>query len=124
MAHILLIEPTQILADVCQKALMAAGHTVVWRQTAEQGVAALDEHKIDIIVLEIQIPIHNGIEFLYEMRSYSDWADIPVVLYTDIRQSAEFDSALSQLKVGKWLYKPQTSLTTLTQAVAAATKKI
>ena len=124
MAHILLLEPTQILADVCQKALSMAGHTVVWRQTAEQGVTALDEHKIDIIVLEIQIPIHNGIEFLYEMRSYNDWLDIPVLLYTDVRKAPEFDDALSRLKVAEWLYKPQTSLHSLVHAVDATLKAV
>lgn len=119
MARILLVEPGRLPADIYRKALMKAGHEVVWRQTAEQGVAALDECNIDLIILEIQIPIHNGIEFLYEMRSYSDWADIPVVLHTDVRQSSEFDSALDQLRVKEWLYKPQTNLDKLTQVVTA-----
>lgn len=117
MAQILLLEPNPLLADMCQRKLTGLGHDVVWRQTAEQGISALDEHKMDLIILEIQIPVHNGIEFLYEMRSYSDWLNVPVVLYTDVRPSVEFQDAFDRLKVIKWLYKPQTNLQELSRII-------
>ncbi|MCA9330181.1 response regulator [Candidatus Saccharibacteria bacterium] len=124
MAYVLLIEPDKLLADVCSQFLVSAGHKVIWRQTAEQGINALDEQKINIVILEIQLAVHNGIEFLYEMRSYSEWLDIPVIAHTHASRIPEFDNALKQLNVIKWLYKPQTSLELLAKTVDVTLKNI
>lgn len=120
MARVLLIEPDAVLARVCRTALMNAGHDVVQEGDAQSAVNACDEQTPDIIVMEIQLTNHSGAELLYEIRSYSEWQNIPVVVFTVVPPS-EFNDSWSQisadLKLGAYLYKQDTSLAKLKSTV-------
>jgi len=49
---------------------------------AQAAVHAADERQPDVVVIELQLPAHNGVEFLHEFRSYPEWQWIPVVVNT------------------------------------------
>jgi DNA-binding response OmpR family regulator len=120
MAKILLIEPDKILADTYARALEQAGHKVTHCFTAQTAVLVADQAKPELVILELQLVEHSGIEFLYEFRSYSDWQDVPVLIHTTVPIS-EFADNLellkSELNVAGYLYKPQTDLKDLVAAV-------
>lgn len=78
--HILLLEPDVILAEAYGGALRLAGYTVAHSTTAQRAVQAADEHAPDLVMTELQLARHNGVEFLYEFKSYSEWAAVPVVV--------------------------------------------
>lgn len=121
MAHILLIEPDRLLARTYGEALTAAGHTVVVCPTAQTAIVSADDGRPDVVVMELQLVSHSGIEFLYEFRSYTDWMKIPLVILTNV-PPGEFggsrDVLMQELNVATYLYKPQTSLQQLVHAVA------
>jgi CheY-like chemotaxis protein len=120
MAHILLIEPDRILADVCRLGLESCGHRVVMCASAQSAIFAADTQQPDLVILELQLIEHSGIEFLYEFRSYPEWQNIPVLIHSNV-PSQEFASSLQTLKaqlgVEEYQYKPTTSLRTLLQTV-------
>jgi DNA-binding response OmpR family regulator len=117
--NILLIEPDKKLGDIYKRAIIQAGHTVKWAAHAQDAVHTADEHKPDVVVLELQLANHNGIEFLYEFRSYPEWQGIPVILLTMVTpQSLQITSALmKQLGIVECLYKPATKLHQLVTAI-------
>lgn len=120
MAQILLIEPDRILAETYRLALEGAGHKVLVCSTAQAAVQAADRVKPDIVILEIQLVEHSGIEFLYEFRSYPDWQNVPVLIQSQVPPS-EFSDNLELLKnelnVVNYLYKPQTNLKKLLDTI-------
>jgi DNA-binding response OmpR family regulator len=120
MSQILLIEPDRVLAETYRQALLGAGHRVVCCASAQAGIISADQHRPDIIVLELQLVEHSGIEFLYELRSYPDWQDIPAIIHSHVPPS-EFTTSRQllrgQLGVKTYLYKPNASLRDLTAAV-------
>lgn len=121
---LLLIEPDKILSQSAANKFAHAGYKVIVCHTAQSALDALDRHPPDVIVLEPQLGIHNGIEFLYEMRSYNEWQSIPVIIYT-LNSNAlneRFIKPLSQLGAETILYKPHTSTNKLVQAVGQYTK--
>ena len=117
---ILLIEPDRPLGKIYQAALTDAGFSVSLKSTAQTALKALDESIPDLIILEPQLTKHSGIEFLYELRSYTDWQSIPVILHSMIPAEAllQMQSSLEQLGVTSHFYKPQTSLNQLVSAVS------
>ena len=121
MSYILLIEPDRLLAETYQQALINAGHNVIVCAGAQAGIMAADQKAPDLVVLELQLVEHSGIEFLYEFRSYPEWQAIPVIVQTMVPQS-EFASSWSLLKdelgVYEYLYKPAANLNTLTDKVS------
>jgi DNA-binding response OmpR family regulator len=109
---VLLIEPNSLLAKTYQDALEVAGHEVVWKQKAQSAIHTADKKNPDIVILELQLPRHNGLAFLYEFRSYIDWQSIPVIVHSlvppdNLNASPE---VFMSLGIGTYLYKPTTSL--------------
>lgn len=120
MAHILLLEPDSLLAATYMRALEHVGHTTGQVVSAQQAVFAIDEKLPQLILVELQLVAHSGIEFLYELRSYAEWQAIPVVVHSCIPPS-EFNDSLELLRqhlnVHAYLYKPHTSLRKLLRTV-------
>jgi DNA-binding response OmpR family regulator len=124
MPNVLLIEPDRLLAETYRQVLEAAGHDVTVASGAQAAVMEADAAKPDLVILELQLIGHSGIEFLYEFRSYLDWQAIPVIIQSQV-PPGEFVGSwqlLSQeLGVKVYLYKPQTTLRQLLAQVAEFT---
>lgn len=106
------------------EAFKNAGHDVDVRRDAQTGLDAVDECQPSVVVLETQLGKHNGVEFLYELRSQTDWLDLPVIIHTANSHALEpeFANAWRQLGVTQILYKPQTSIARLKKTAASVLK--
>lgn len=120
MSNILLIEPDHALARTYVQALQHAGHQVVHATGAQEAIQAADETGPDVVVLELRLAVHDGIEFLHEFRSYQEWRKIPVVINTYLEPTA-LEPVMPGLEqdfgVRACLYKPHSSLQQLISAV-------
>ena len=114
--RILLLEPDRILARTYSAAFADHGHITDVCSTAQSAIASADTVRPDIVILELQLVLHSGIEFLYEFRSYVDWISVPIVILTCV-PAIEFISSWKTLReilgVERYLYKPQTDLNRL-----------
>jgi DNA-binding response OmpR family regulator len=121
MPRILLIEPDAVLAAVCGRLFSARGFTVDSTASAQTAVHLADEHQPDVVVLELQLPGHNGIEFLYEFRSYYEWIKVPVIIHSFVPpgELAANTALYNELGVRTYLYKPTTSLAKLMSNVTS-----
>ena len=127
MANILLLEPDTVLAGMFVRALEHAGHEPYSCATAQAAIHAADDCTPDIVLLELQLVAHSGIEFLYEFRSYAEWQAIPVIIlsYVPPQEFNQSAGVLQQrLGVRAYFYKPATSLKTLLRAVEAVTVSV
>ncbi|MGH7241238.1 MAG: response regulator [Candidatus Saccharimonadales bacterium] len=118
--NVLIIESDKLLATTYARALHAVGHQPICCTNAQQAIFAADAHTPDVVLLELQLVSHSGIEFLYEFRSYPEWQDIPVIILSHVPPAEFADSweVLSgELGVTDYLYKPHTTLVKLTETV-------
>jgi CheY-like chemotaxis protein len=126
MANILLLETDHILAKNLSKYLRGLGHKVTWCVEPQEAIDKADKKQPDVIILDLMLANHrSGVEFLYEFRSYPEWQNLPVVIFSHV--AAEdlrgcFDS-LKQLNVAAYRYKPTTSLSDLAQSLDNALKQ-
>jgi DNA-binding response OmpR family regulator len=116
---LLLVEPDKVLAQTYASYLRQQGWDVKVASGAQSAVHVLDIFKPELIILELQLARHNGIEFLYELRSYVDWQEIPVIAHTLLSPgSLGFSTdVLNALGVVQYLYKPATNLQRLARVV-------
>ncbi|MFA5004131.1 MAG: response regulator [Candidatus Saccharimonadales bacterium] len=117
--HVLLIEPDKILSNIYVRSLVGAGHTVAATMNAQHAIQLADEQQPDLVIVELQLKGHNGVEFLYEFRSYQEWLTIPVLVHSFVPPTEFVRTPLltQELGVNDYLYKPTTSLAKLIQAV-------
>lgn len=125
MIKVLLIEPDQRLSKTYQQAL-SQQHEVAVVHTAQQAIHATEQFIPDVIVLDPQIARHNGVEFMYELRSYADLQKIPVILLVSLLPEMFTVPVATQRQLGivQVLYKPQTSLKQLVDVVSRQAKAI
>jgi DNA-binding response OmpR family regulator len=118
--NVLLIEPDRLLAGTYRQALEARGHKVIMCASAQSAIFAADTVKPDVVILELQLIDHSGIEFLYEFRSYPEWQHVPIIVQSTV-PAREFDNSWdllkTQLGVTTYHYKPLTSLQMLVSSV-------
>jgi len=119
MSNILLLEPDAILAKTYQTALETLGHKVQWHKSAQTALHSADTNQPDLVLLELQMAEHNGLEFLYEFRSYPEWQDIPVVVLSIVPLSEISNdfTLLKRLGVFDYLYKPSSKLEHIVAAI-------
>lgn len=122
MARVLIIEPDKILGEVYAQSLSDVGHKVRLCNQAQSSIYLIDEQVPDVVVLELQLADHSGIEFLYELRSYKEWQHIPIVIHSLVPDDLFSNNILQMRKLGvtHYLYKPNTNLVRLKRAVAEA----
>ncbi len=120
MSYVLLLEPNTLLAQTYTQLLVHAGLQVTHVTSAQEAINAADTRTPSLVVLELQLPGHSGIEFLQEFRSYNEWLGVPAVvntLITPSRMAALQEPLHRDLGVRAVLYKPQASLSELLQTV-------
>jgi len=118
--HLLLIEPNILLADTYTQALRHAGFSITSVTGAQAAIMAADKQQPDLIILELYLPLHSGIEFLHEFRSYPEWQHVPIVVHSSLlpAKSVVAEEHLRRdLGVSEILYKPRTTLEQLLRVV-------
>ena len=78
-----------------------------------------DNGPVDLVITELLLGEHNGLEFINELRSHHDWMNIPVVIQTTVPPSQHVLSTEDWRRLGvvSYLYKPTTKLADLARVV-------
>ena len=113
--NVLLLEPDFILANNISEVFKRFGLKTTVMFDAQLAIEQIDQNKPDTIVLELQLSPISGVAFLYELRSYQDLTNIPIVIYSSLpSENFELDDQLwANLGVIKYYYKPRISITKL-----------
>lgn len=113
--QVLLIESDPLLASSIVAYMHKQGMQISSVTTAQGAIAACDTSTPNIVILDMALIGHGGIEFLHEFRSYHDWQNVPVIAWSMQHITVTQSQALLQLGVSGVLYKPKTTLQQLYQ---------
>ncbi len=107
MATILLLEPKRTLSRQYKRTLEDYGHSVLCYTTAQGAIQAADNTRPDLVIMELTLAGHSGVEFLYEFRSYKEWQSVPIIILSRLRQddAAITDKSLKDMGVVAYLSK-------------------
>lgn len=115
----LIIEPSRDLAEIVSKSLEREGVIADIAHNAQGGISQADKNKPDLVILELLLSEHNGLEFIHEFKSYNDWFDIPIVIYSDL-SAEELGEAIGwseDMNIINHFYKPTSTLEELNSYV-------
>ncbi len=85
MKHVLIVEPDRSFADLLAGVLADVCSTRI-ESTAQSAVDWLDQPKrtCDMVITELFLGDRSGVELVHELRSYSDWTRLPVVVHSRV----------------------------------------
>ncbi len=117
---ILIIEDDRIIMQSYSEFLQDLGYKTLCAADGKSGVDLFDRELIDLIIVDLLMPVMSGLEVLSEINRKSP--DIPIII---ISGKGTFSDAVIALRAGAWDYlvKPITDLSILTYTVENALEK-
>lgn len=101
---ILIVEDDNFVAEVYIAKLAEMGYEATLAQNGEEGLKELKKNKIDLILLDILMPVMNGVEMLEEIKKRPEWKNIPVILLTNVGEKESIQK-VRDLGVKNYLIK-------------------
>lgn len=91
---VLVVDDSQVFRSLEVMFLQQRGYTVI---QAGDGVAALKavfEHKPDLVLLDVQLPVMDGVSVLATLKANPDTKKIPIIVITTIGREKDRDILL------------------------------
>jgi two-component system chemotaxis response regulator CheY len=82
---VLIVDDSSVMRKIVERALRQAGldlTRVLEAGSGREGLAVLEQERVDLIVSDINMPNMDGLEFLRQLRSRSLAPGVPVVMIT------------------------------------------
>jgi CheY-like chemotaxis protein len=79
---LLIIDDDRVALDTFARMLTAGGYRVVTTQTAESGLTEIEREEPGGLLLDLHLPITDGLEFLRQLRTSKRHADLRVAIVT------------------------------------------
>lgn len=79
---ILVIEDNALNMKLVRSILKMGHHTILEATDAETGIELLQQHKPDLILMDIQLPGIDGLTATRMIKSNEQLKDIPIVAFT------------------------------------------
>ncbi len=105
MVKILIVEDEPLVIRMYQKALEMDGFQVVSAISGERGIETARREKPDIILLDIMMPVMNGIEALGHLKEDPELSQIPVIMLTNLSGVHDIELAKEKGAVDYWVKK-------------------
>jgi len=93
--RILVIEDTEDNRRILRDLLTDAGFELLEASDGEQGIAMATEHRPDLILMDIQLPLVDGYEATRRIKANPDLRHIPIVAVTSYALSGDEAKALA-----------------------------
>jgi CheY-like chemotaxis protein len=93
MAHVLVVDDDVDLQDALVAAFAIGGHQVSVASNGREALDAVRGDRIDVIVLDIMMPVMDGVQFRAEQVRDPAIADIPVVVISAASPIPRIDAA-------------------------------
>lgn len=107
MAKVLTIDDSMVVRVLISKALAPLGLDIAQATNGQEGLDAAAADKPDLIILDITMPVLNGLETLEKLRSDPNLKDVKVIMLT-AESSQENVGRADQLGVTGYVPKPFT----------------
>ncbi len=82
LAHVLVVDDEPDIRLLLRHSLTAAGYQVRTAADGDEALAALAEHRVDLVLLDVMMPRLDGWEVLRRLQEDPSLAQVPVVLVT------------------------------------------
>jgi two-component system cell cycle response regulator DivK len=87
--RILVVEDQEDNRQILRDLLANAGYQMLEAENGEQAVAAAKEHRPDLILMDIQLPILDGYEATRRIKADSALNAIPIIVVTSYALSGD-----------------------------------
>jgi DNA-binding response OmpR family regulator len=96
MAKILIVEDDPLMSQLFQRAFMYQKHEVIIAHNGQEGLEKAKDFNPELVLLDVMMPVMNGIETLERLKQDPDLKEIPVIMLTNLSGGDDTAMALSK----------------------------
>jgi len=82
MATVLVVDDYAVTQRVITFMLQRIGHQIVSASNGEEALALLADTSIDLAIIDVAMPVMDGLTLLKHLRADPRYAEIPVIMLT------------------------------------------
>ncbi len=105
MTRILTVDDSPSVRMMVEFTLKSQGIEAIGAGNGLEALERLEEEKFDAIILDINMPEMNGLEFLEKIQEFPEYSSIPIIMLTTEGQEADKNKSLS-LGASAYIVKP------------------
>ncbi|HEX2500583.1 MAG TPA: response regulator [Methylomirabilota bacterium] len=119
---LLVVDDNRVNRLLLGRALEQLGHAVTFAENGRQALEALRQRRVDLILLDIEMPEMDGYQVLAALAADPHLRDIPVVMMSSVE---EVDSVARCIEMGAedYLFKPVNPILLRARVGASLEKK-
>lgn len=118
---ILVVEDDPELAEVYHTLLLQAGYDVALAHNGKDALKITEDHKPELILLDLRMPVMDGVEFLENYKLKENHPNVKVVVFSNYDMQDEIDDAY-RLGAERYVLKAWASPKELLQIVEDSLK--
>ena len=93
MAHILIVDDDELIAELASEILIAGGHACGWVTSGREALALLNWKRPDLLLLDQDMPEMSGTQVLRQIRASASLYDLPVIMFTAVSGASDEEQA-------------------------------
>ena len=93
--QVLIIEDEQLLNEAYARVLSAANISLLRAYNGKEALEILKSEKPDIILLDLRMPVMDGIEFLKKLKPKDQLPGAKIIVFSNYDDQREIDEAFS-----------------------------
>lgn len=105
-ARILLAEDNENLSQLLQKFLSSKGYAPIPARTGLETLQLFAGDGADLLILDLRLPVMNGIDVLKKIRATTNGAKLPVIIMSGVYKGEKYVQGVRTLGVMHYLEKP------------------
>ena len=92
--NILIIEDNPMNMELATDLLKVSGYAVMQAETAEQGIMMAQSQKPDLIIMDIGLPVMDGLSAIEILKKDEKTKDIPILALTSYAMKGDREKIL------------------------------
>lgn len=104
---VLVVDDAATIRQVVRAAVASEGHTVIEATNGKDAISKLKEHKVSLMITDINMPEMDGITLTKTVKSVKSYRFLPVVCLTG-EDSKDFIPKAKAAGACAWIDKPFT----------------
>ena len=96
MAKVLVVEDDALISRMYLKVFTFEGFEVQLAENGQLGLDKLKDFHADIILVDVMMPVMNGVEMLAALKLDPATRDIPVIVLTNLSDARTAEATLKQ----------------------------
>jgi CheY-like chemotaxis protein len=81
---ILVVDDSAMICHVVAQILRESGYTVVTAKNGQEGCELASKHAPQLIIMDVEMPVMDGIQATAQIKSNPKTKDIPVLIFTSL----------------------------------------